>query len=152
MSLLNNNFTNIRTLVNAREQGKYCFYRLFYQCANLIDASKLILPVMIFVGSYAQMFTKCTSLTQAPELPATTIFTKCYYSMFNDCTSLSGSVNLPATNMENFYIYGCYTYMFKNTQISEIHYPVSIMNNEQFKRATGSPWFGATNATIFYDL
>ena len=35
------------------------------------------------------MFDNCSSLTQAPELPATTLTLFCYYAMFNDCTSLS---------------------------------------------------------------
>ena len=35
------------------------------------------------------MFNGCTSLTTAPELPATTLVTNCYAAMFNDCSSLS---------------------------------------------------------------
>ena len=35
------------------------------------------------------MFSICTSLTQAPELPATTLAASCYRSMFSGCTSLS---------------------------------------------------------------
>ena len=35
------------------------------------------------------MFGKCTSLTQAPELPATTLVDGCYYYMFYGCTSLN---------------------------------------------------------------
>ena len=35
------------------------------------------------------MFYGCTSLTTAPELPATTLESYCYYCMFNGCTSLN---------------------------------------------------------------
>ena len=35
------------------------------------------------------MFKDCTSLTQAPALPATTLAGSCYYNMFRDCTSLT---------------------------------------------------------------
>lgn len=35
------------------------------------------------------MFYNCTSLTTAPELPATTLADSCYGDMFNGCTSLS---------------------------------------------------------------
>ena len=35
------------------------------------------------------MFKGCTSLTQAPELPAKTLFSNCYTRMFSGCTSLS---------------------------------------------------------------
>ena len=35
------------------------------------------------------MFYNCTSLTQAPELPATTLVTRCYDSMFQNCRKLN---------------------------------------------------------------
>ena len=35
------------------------------------------------------MFNGCTSLTTAPELPATTLAEYCYRYMFNGCTSLN---------------------------------------------------------------
>ena len=38
---------------------------------------------------FAHMFQDCTSLTQAPELPATTLDVACYHSMFEGCTGLS---------------------------------------------------------------
>ena len=37
---------------------------------------------------YQSMFYNCTSLTQAPSLPATTLVANCYYAMFYGCTSL----------------------------------------------------------------
>ena len=35
---------------------------------------------------YNQMFNGCTSLTTAPELPATTLASSCYSDMFNGCS------------------------------------------------------------------
>ena len=35
------------------------------------------------------MFRGCTSLVNAPELPATTLVLSCYRWMFNGCTSLN---------------------------------------------------------------
>ena len=35
------------------------------------------------------MFSGCTSLTKAPELPATTLETACYQNMFLDCSKLN---------------------------------------------------------------
>ena len=35
------------------------------------------------------MFSGCTSLTTAPELPATTLADYCYYGMFQRCTNLN---------------------------------------------------------------
>ena len=57
---------------------------------------------------YAYMFSGCTPLTQAPELPATTLVSKCYYYMFSGCTSLTQAPALPATTLHAF----CYGSMF----------------------------------------
>jgi hypothetical protein len=54
------------------------------------------------------MFSGCTSLTTAPELPATTLANNCYESMFSGCTSLTTAPELPATTLTN----NCYYYMF----------------------------------------
>ena len=48
----------------------------------------LILPNYTAIRCYKGMFRKCTSLTHAPDLPATTMSTSCYNSMFRDCSSL----------------------------------------------------------------
>ena len=54
------------------------------------------------------MFKGCTSLTIAPELPATNLANNCYDGMFNDCTSLTTAPVLPATNLK----VNCYQNMF----------------------------------------
>ena len=56
------------------------------------------------------MFWNCTSLTQAPELPATTLANSCYYYMFIGCTSLTQAPELPATTLAD----SCYSNMFYN--------------------------------------
>jgi hypothetical protein len=38
---------------------------------------------------YGGMFTSCSSLTQAPELPSTELADYCCYYMFSGCTSLT---------------------------------------------------------------
>lgn len=40
---------------------------------------------------YDNLFSGCTGLVQAPELPATTLKSQCYYYMFYDCTNLKFS-------------------------------------------------------------
>jgi hypothetical protein len=54
------------------------------------------------------MFTSCTSLTKAPELPATSLAPYCYHFMFYGCVSLTKAPELPATKLEEL----CYSYMF----------------------------------------
>ena len=55
------------------------------------------------------MFNYCTSLTKAPELPATTLAYYCYQYMFYNCSSLTEAPELPATTLANY----CYSNMFQ---------------------------------------
>ena len=57
---------------------------------------------------YNSLFSGCTSLTQAPALPATTLPRECYGNMFKGCTNLTQAPALPATTLVNY----CYQYMF----------------------------------------
>ena len=58
---------------------------------------------------YSYMFKNCTALTQAPDLPATTLANNCYESMFYGCTSLTKAPALLATTLAN----SCYQLMFE---------------------------------------
>ncbi len=58
---------------------------------------------------YSNMFSGCTSLTTAPELPATTLASRCYFSMFEGCTALTTAPALPATTLAEY----CCAYMFE---------------------------------------
>ena len=60
-------------------------------------------------GCYSRMFYDCTSLTQAPKLPATTLADNCYFSMFYSCTSLAQAPELPVTTLKS----ACYKAMFR---------------------------------------
>lgn len=111
---------------------------IFKNRTKIISAKNLILkPTTLRPKCYASMFANCTSLTAAPELPATTtdeysyqgmfggcisltkatisigtssttIADHCCYSMFENCTSLTTAPELPATTLAN----GCYSNMF----------------------------------------
>ena len=84
-----------------------CYSALFYDCTALTQAPDL--PATTLAGNcYFQMFRGCTSLTQAPALPATTLADSCYYYMFLNCTNLTQAPALPATTLAT----KCYQYMF----------------------------------------
>ena len=90
---------------------------------NLLDYETVIAgghPTMAD-ECYRYMFQSCTSLTTAPELPATTLSISCYDSMFNSCASLTTAPALPATTLANY----CYQYMFRSctslTTAPELH-------------------------------
>ena len=108
----------------AASTTSYKLASFFKGSTGLKDASGLDLgDISLANDCYSKMFKGCTSLTQAPELPATTLASSCYNGMFNGCT-----------------------------KVTELHYPASIQNDSTFTGMEGSPWFGATNATVHYDL
>ena len=67
------------------------------------------LPLLLnYPLQHEEMFNGCTSLTTAPELPATTLADNCYFHMFYGCTSLTKAPELPATTLADY----CYLEMF----------------------------------------
>ena len=87
----------------------YAFYKLFYNCSNIVNVSSNFLPATTLASvCYSSMFQNCTSLKTAPELPATTLAQGCYGSMFRGCSSLTTAPKLLATTLA----YYCYQGMF----------------------------------------
>ena len=85
----------------------YCYNSMFSGCTGLTSAPEL--PATTLASScYNSMFSGCTGLTSAPELPATKLANYCYRNMFRGCTGLTSAPELPATKLANF----CYRYMF----------------------------------------
>jgi hypothetical protein len=81
---------------------------MFSGCTSLITAPEL--PAETLASHcYHSMFSGCTSLITAPELPATTLATYCYRYMFYGCTSLVTAPELPAATLASY----CYDYMFR---------------------------------------
>ena len=70
---------------------------MFSGCTNLTTAPELPATALA-ISCYRQMFHGCTNLTAAPELPATTLVNYCYQEMFYGCTNLS-SITMLATNI-----------------------------------------------------
>ena len=86
---------------------EYCFQDLFKHCSSLTQAPELPATTLA-ERCYSSMFLECTSLTQAPKLPATTLAEGCYSRMFGGCTSLTQAPELPATTLAE----ECYSFMF----------------------------------------
>lgn len=105
---------DIRTLIDytayetvATENSSFC--SLFKGCTALKSAKELLLATALKGSCYQQMFEECTSLTQAPVLPATELQQLCYYSMFKGCKALTQAPKLPATKLAH----SCYSHMFE---------------------------------------
>ena len=84
------------------------FSGLFRGCTSLTQAPALP-ATSLSVGCYESMFSGCTALTQAPALPATALNDACYQGMFDGCTALTQAPALPATTLSAY----CYAGMFR---------------------------------------
>lgn len=117
-----------------------CFFNLFKNCTSLTQAPELPATTLAY-GCYSRMFSGCTSLTKAPELPATTLADYCYQSMFKGCISLTQAPELPATTLTDF----CYDRMFSGctslTQAPEL--PATTLAESCY----GEMFEGCTNLT-----
>ena len=122
---------NIQTLLEYSNpptalSANNCYQGMFYKCTNLTTAPAL--PATTLSGQcYLNMFYGCTSLTTSPALPATTLTEYCYYFMFGNCTSLAHAPALPATTLARQcyggMFSGCTSLKISTTQSSE--YPTS---------------------------
>lgn len=103
---------NIQTLLdqtgNRMDVHENCYTSMFYGCTSLVQAPKLPATTLDSYCYYYMFYN--TSLTQAPSLPATTLANGCYNAMFYGCTSLTTAPELPATTLAD----SCYNAMFLN--------------------------------------
>ena len=132
---------NIMSLINYSKkiQNQYQFYKLFYNCKNIVSASRLQLPakklqeycycgmfkdcisllhpprlnsVKLENDCYSTMFWGCTQLQYPPDLPAKKLAINCYFAMFFDCKNIKIGPTLPATEL----VSGCYENMFEGCE------------------------------------
>ena len=98
-----------KTCESTTISSNYCYRSMFYNCTSLTTAPEL--PATTLASfCYYSMFYGCTSLTTAPALPAITLKDLCYRGMFYGCTSLTTAPALPAITLKQL----CYNDMFTN--------------------------------------
>ena len=86
-----------------------CYRGMFKGCTSLVEAPAL--PATELADScYIGMFSGCTSLSAPPALPAEKLAEDCYAAMFKGCTSLKDTPVLPATKLAD----SCYYSMFED--------------------------------------
>lgn len=104
-------YGNINTLLDYENPPmsvrKNCYRSMFQNCTSLTTAPELPATTLA-ENCYRDMFSRCKSLTTAPALPATTLEKLCYWGMFSGCTSLTAAPELPATTLAD----SCYCDMF----------------------------------------
>ena len=98
----------------------YCYYSMFNWCTSLTTAPELPATTLSDY-CYQSMFKWCTSLTTAPiTLPATTLTKSCYYYMFYWCTSLTTAPSLPATTLTNYCCFGMFYWCTSLTTVPSL--------------------------------
>ena len=105
---------DIRTLIDYKsyasantENARFCY--LFSGCTALSTAPEL--PAITLADHcYYGMFADCSSLTQAPQLPAQTLKDRCYSNMFAGCSSLTTAPKLSSKTLDVY----CYSRMFQS--------------------------------------
>ena len=109
---------SIMTLINAEQElsaipSDNCFYSLFSNCTGLISAPDL--PATTLTSRcYAHMFSGCTNLTKAPDiLPATTLAEECYSVMFIGCSNLTAAPELPSPKLVERCYWGMFSHCYK---------------------------------------
>ena len=103
---------DIRTLLDwnnyntvETQNARFCY--LFSGCSVLTSAPELPAETLADF-CYVRMFEECTNLTSAPELPAETLEDYCYLGMFINCKNLTSAPELPTETLADC----CYHEMF----------------------------------------
>lgn len=87
----------------------YCF--IYLLSGTTITTAPELPATTLKAHCYESMFNGCKNLKEAPEIPATTVAESCCYNMFQYCTSLETTPTiLPATKLAPY----CYSQMFES--------------------------------------
>ena len=110
-----------------------------------------ITSISVYSYAFRSLFYGCTSLTQAPELPATTLAEYCYNGMFVGCQSLTKAPELPATTLAE----DCYDGMFvsckslNEVRIAATSTATNALYNWLLNVSATGDFYCDPNATIF---
>ena len=103
-----------RTGTTLEIPNAYCFHQLFSH--SLLTQAPELPATSLKDYCYSFMFSHCEHLTRTPELPATEMAKACYYFMFANCVSLNEVPSiLPATQLAD----SCYSWMFESCRSLE---------------------------------
>jgi hypothetical protein len=128
--------------------GSYGLSYAFYKCTGLTSVS---FPSLTSIGSYGLSYTfnGCTGLTSVSFPSLASIGSYGLRSAFASCTGLTGSVSFPSltsigSNGLSYTFNGC-------INITELHFRADAQSVVEAANSYSSK-FGATNATIYFDL
>ena len=121
-------------------EGRNFCYAYLFSGTSLTTAPELPATTLAY-GCYAGMFKDCTLLTQAPVLPTEGLAEFCYYYMFENCTALTQAPELPAYQLVD----SCYAYMFQGC--TSLNYFSVGFDNWDPTNATDN-WLPENNGTF----
>lgn len=141
--------TNLSALTTV---GNYGLYHCFYLCTNLTSAN---LSALTTVGDYglAYCFYFCRFLPNIILSALATVGAKGMVNCFGGCTSLT-NISFPALTSVQTDSFGSvsYNYCFSGcTALTEIHFRADAQTAIEGMTGYADKW-GATNATIYFDL
>lgn len=127
-----------RIVLPATTVNSYGYYNLFSGCSSITKAPELP-ATEIYQGAYEGMFRDC-NLSKAPELHVTELASSCFRDMFRGCSSLTQAPQLPYTTLANY----CYSGMF--TGCSNLNY-IKCLANSNISTSNTADWLKNVSAT-----
>lgn len=122
-------------------------------CRNCTALATASMPAVTVISLGANAFSGCSSLVSVDVSSLVTISGSCS-NMFKGCTALT-SISFPALyNFQAVNVFGtsAASYIFNGcTALSEIHFKASAQSAVEALTGYADKW-GATNATIYFDL
>lgn len=95
--------------ISAISADGYALSNMFNECSSLSNVTDLMVESFSGTNNCQWMFSMCTSLTEAPALPAKSVTEYCYSLMFSGCKKLKTAPELPAETIDKY----SYSTMFK---------------------------------------
>lgn len=136
--------------------GSYAISSCFNGCSNLISVDVSALTTLSSYGCCSDLFKYCTNLIEMSFQSLTTINGGVALSgCLSDCTKLI-KVSFPALisfgSSNNQFGSASYNYIFSNCpNLTEIHFRADAQAAVEALQGYADKW-GATNATIYFDL
>ena len=129
-------------------------YSCFYNCTGLTSINLSSLTTVSGNNALQYCFNDCTGLTSINLSSLTTVSgNNAMYSCFYNCASLS-TISFPALTsvVNNSFGSASYDYIFNRcTALTEIHFRADMQATIEAMTGYANKW-GATNATIYFDL
>ena len=123
--------------------------RAFYYCTGITGSINF--PSLTSIDTYGlqQAFYNCTGINSVSFPKLTSIGTQGLYVAFGGCSGITGSINFP--KLTSIGDYGLDNAFSGCTGITELHFRADTQSVIEAQSGY-SDKFGATNATIYFDL